>query len=73
MSLQFIRSIAQFEIKKKEYLEAAFDEMQTKYGSIEKYFSDALGAPSADECRARAERAERETRGALAREQAAQN
>ena len=28
---------------KKEYLEAAFDEMQTKYGSIEKYFSEGLG------------------------------
>lgn len=28
---------------KKEYLDAAFDEMQTKYGSIEKYFADGLG------------------------------
>lgn len=28
---------------KKEYLDAAFDEVQTKYGSIEKYFSEALG------------------------------
>jgi protein-tyrosine phosphatase len=28
---------------KKEYLDAAFDEMQTRYGSIEKYFSDGLG------------------------------
>jgi protein-tyrosine phosphatase len=28
---------------KKEYLDVAFDEMQTKYGSIEKYFSDGLG------------------------------
>ena len=28
---------------KKEYLDAAFDEMQTKYGSIEKYFSEGLG------------------------------
>lgn len=27
----------------REYLDAAFDEMQTKYGSIEKYFADALG------------------------------
>ena len=26
-----------------EYLEAAFDEMQTKYGTIENYFSEALG------------------------------
>jgi protein tyrosine/serine phosphatase len=24
---------------KKEYLDAAFDEMQTKYGTIERYFS----------------------------------
>lgn len=28
---------------KKEYLEAAFDEMESKYGNIEKYFSEALG------------------------------
>ena len=28
---------------KKEYLEASFDEMQTKYGTIENYFSEALG------------------------------
>jgi protein-tyrosine phosphatase len=28
---------------KKEYLEAAFDEMTTKYGTIEKYFSEGLG------------------------------
>lgn len=28
---------------KKEYLDAAFDELQTKYGSMEKYFADALG------------------------------
>ena len=28
---------------KKEYLDAAFDEMQKNYGSIEKYFSDGLG------------------------------
>lgn len=28
---------------KKEYLDAAFDEMQKKYGSIEKYFSEGLG------------------------------
>jgi protein tyrosine/serine phosphatase len=26
-----------------EYLEASFDEMHTKYGTIEKYFSEALG------------------------------
>jgi protein tyrosine/serine phosphatase len=28
---------------KKEYLEAAFDEMQKKYGTVEKYFSEGLG------------------------------
>ena len=28
---------------KSEYLEASFDEMQTKYGTIENYFSEALG------------------------------
>ena len=28
---------------KKEYLDAAFDEMQKNYGSIEKYFSEGLG------------------------------
>ena len=28
---------------KAEYLEASFDEMQTKYGSIEHYFSEGLG------------------------------
>ena len=28
---------------KKEYLEASFDEMQTKYGSIDNYFTEALG------------------------------
>ena len=28
---------------KAEYLEAAFDEMQTKYGAIENYFFEALG------------------------------
>lgn len=28
---------------KKEYLDASFDEMQTKYGTIEKYFSEGLG------------------------------
>jgi len=32
---------------KKEYLDAAFDEMQTKYGSIEKYFSEGLGIDAA--------------------------
>ena len=28
---------------KVEYLEASFDEMETKYGTIENYFSEALG------------------------------
>lgn len=28
---------------KKEYLEAAFDEVEMKYGTIEKYFSEGLG------------------------------
>lgn len=28
---------------KEEYLEASFDEMETKYGTIENYFTDALG------------------------------
>ncbi len=28
---------------KKEYLDAAFDEMETKYGTIDKYFSEGLG------------------------------
>lgn len=28
---------------KKEYLKAAFDEMEKKYGTIENYFSDGLG------------------------------
>jgi protein-tyrosine phosphatase len=28
---------------KQEYLEAAFDEMETEYGTIEKYFADGLG------------------------------
>ena len=32
---------------KREYLDAAFDEMQTKYGSIEKYFSEGLGMDAA--------------------------
>lgn len=32
---------------KKEYLDAAFDEMQKEYGSIEKYFSDGLGIDAA--------------------------
>ena len=27
---------------KQEYLETAFNEMQTKYGTIEKYFSEGL-------------------------------
>lgn len=32
---------------KKEYLDAAFDEMEKNYGSIEKYFSDGLGIDAA--------------------------
>jgi len=32
---------------KVEYLEASFDEMQTKYGTIENYFSEALGIDAA--------------------------
>jgi hypothetical protein len=32
---------------KKEYLEAAFDEMQKKYGAIDKYFSEGLGIDAA--------------------------
>ena len=28
---------------KAEYLEASFDEMQKRYGTIEKYFADGLG------------------------------
>ena len=28
---------------KQEYLDAAFDEMQTNHGTIEKYFSEGLG------------------------------
>ena len=31
---------------KKEYLDAAFDEMQKKHGTIEKYFSEGLGIDS---------------------------
>ena len=34
---------------KKGYLDAAFDEMQTKYGSIENYFSEALGINAAQQ------------------------
>ena len=34
---------------KKEYLDAAFDEMQKNYGSIEKYFSDGLGIDAANQ------------------------
>jgi len=30
-------------------LEAAFDEMQTKYGTIEKYFSEGLGIDAAQQ------------------------
>jgi protein-tyrosine phosphatase len=32
---------------KKEYLETAFDEMETKYATIEKYFSEGLGIDAA--------------------------
>ena len=28
---------------KKEYLESAFDEMEKKFGTIEKYFAEGLG------------------------------
>jgi len=34
---------------KKEYLDASFDEMQTKYGTIERYFSDGLGIDAAQQ------------------------
>lgn len=34
---------------KKEYLDAAFDEMEKKYGSIEKYFSEGLGIAAAQQ------------------------
>jgi protein-tyrosine phosphatase len=34
---------------KKEYLDAAFDEMQTKYGTIEGYFSEGLGIDAAQQ------------------------
>jgi protein-tyrosine phosphatase len=34
---------------KKAYLDAAFDEMQKKYGTIEKYFSEALGIDAAQQ------------------------
>jgi len=32
---------------KKEYLDAAFDEMEKKYGTIEEYFSEGLGIDAA--------------------------
>ena len=32
---------------KREYLEASFDEMQKRYGTIEKYFSEGLGIDAA--------------------------
>ena len=32
---------------RKEYLDAAFDEMEKNYGTIENYFSDALGIDAA--------------------------
>jgi protein-tyrosine phosphatase len=34
---------------KKEYLDAAFDEMEKKYGSIDKYFSEGLGINAAQQ------------------------
>jgi len=34
---------------KKEYLDAAFDEVQKSYGSIEKYFSEGLGIDAAQQ------------------------
>jgi|GEM_PF-446886 len=34
---------------RKEYLETAFDEMETKYGTIEKYFSEGLGIDEAQQ------------------------
>lgn len=34
---------------KKEYLDAAFDEMRTKYGTIEQYFSEGLGIDAAQQ------------------------
>ena len=34
---------------KKEYLEAAFDEMKTKYGTMENYFSEGLGIDAAQQ------------------------
>jgi protein-tyrosine phosphatase len=34
---------------KKEYLDAAFDEMETKYGTIEGYFSEGLGIDAAEQ------------------------
>lgn len=34
---------------KKEYLDAAFDEMEKQYGSIEKYFSEGLGIDAAQQ------------------------
>jgi len=34
---------------KEEYLNASFDEMQKKYGTIEKYFSEGLGIDAAQQ------------------------
>jgi protein tyrosine/serine phosphatase len=34
---------------KKEYLNAAFEEMQTKYGTIEEYCSEGLGTDAAQQ------------------------
>jgi protein-tyrosine phosphatase len=38
--------VAIFGVKAK-YLEASFDEMQKRYGTIENYFTDALGIDAA--------------------------
>ena len=34
---------------KEKFLEAAYDEMETKYGTIENYFSEALGIDAAQQ------------------------
>lgn len=39
---------------KREYLEAAFDEMHTEYGTIENYFAEGLGIDAAQQQRLRA-------------------
>jgi protein-tyrosine phosphatase len=40
--------VAAFGVKP-EYLEASFDEMQKQYGTIERYFSEALGINAAEQ------------------------